>query len=343
MTTLVKKAFLIILLVTGLIKTTGNAQALATLPENQLIFPSKTYTINFQWQGDSMQTEWEPHAALLLPVKLPNCPKQFYMQFDLGSPYSMFYSSKLKEVSTEFPHAIPLVDTATIMKNYTFTVGRMPVFAKEIQVRQMGGLKASRHAADEKTIIGTIGADFIDGRVMVIDYPKQEITSASELPANVLLTQLTDFIYMGRSVLLPATVRGKKTMLFFDTGSSAFELLTDKKTYSLLASPLGIPKQYQVKSWQNTLEAHTTATSDSLEMAFRHIPINRVTYIEGASNAQVQQMVQMGIGGMTGNKLFLNYRLLLDTKNKKFGILNSLKTRQVKKQIFIQQSLNNKP
>jgi hypothetical protein len=34
-------------------------------------------------------------------------------------------------------------------------------------------------------------------------------------------------------------------------------------------------------------------------------------------------MMQMGIGGMTGNKLFLNYTLVLDTKNKKFGLMAS--------------------
>jgi hypothetical protein len=39
----------------------------------------------------------------------------------------------------------------------------------------------------------------------------------------------------------------------------------------------------------------------------------------------VEQMKKIGIGGMTGNKLFLNHQLLLDTKNKKFGVFNSSK------------------
>jgi hypothetical protein len=41
------------------------------------------------------------------------------------------------------------------------------------------------------------------------------------------------------------------------------------------------------------------------------------------STSKVEQMMQMGIGGMTGNKLFLNYKLVLDTRNKKFGLIHS--------------------
>jgi hypothetical protein len=36
-------------------------------------------------------------------------------------------------------------------------------------------------------------------------------------------------------------------------------------------------------------------------------------------------MLRMGIGGMTGNKLFLHYILVLDTKNKKFGLASLYK------------------
>jgi hypothetical protein len=32
-------------------------------------------------------------------------------------------------------------------------------------------------------------------------------------------------------------------------------------------------------------------------------------------------MLKLGIGGMTGNKLFLNYILIIDTRNKKFGLV----------------------
>ena len=62
-------------------------------------------------------------------------------------------------------------------------------------------------------------------------------------------------------------------------------------------------------------------TGDSITIAFNKIPINKATYIEGASDAQVKQMMKMGIGGMTGNKLFLRSLLFLDLRNKKFSVV----------------------
>lgn len=60
------------------------------------------------------------------------------------------------------------------------------------------------------------------------------------------------------------------------------------------------------------------------------LPLHSVTYIEGASSAQVERMLKAGIGGMTGNKLFLHYVLILDTKNQQFGVLSSLRRSDLK-------------
>ena len=51
------------------------------------------------------------------------------------------------------------------------------------------------------------------------------------------------------------------------------------------------------------------------------MPLNRVTCIEGVSDSDVKRMAQMGIGGMTGNRLFLQSKLVLDLIRKRFGII----------------------
>ena len=136
---------------------------------------------------------------------------------------------------------------------------------------------------------------------------------------------LTSFVYAGRRVLLPATVQGKPTLLFFDTGSSMFELLTDKKSSEAMAVPGAIALQRKMKSWDRYLLANSLPTTDSLEINGQKIRMHYTTYIEGSSGAEAAQMQKMGIGGMTGNKLFLQYKLVLDTKNKKFGLVSRSK------------------
>lgn len=319
MTNVFTRAFLMMMLVTGICTKTGKAQSVPSIPANKLVLPEKSFKVKFQWQGDSLNAQWEPHAALLLPVKFPFCPEQFYMQFDLGSPYSLFYRSEIEKIRSKYPTAIPPVDADTVIRNCTFKVGGMPVTAGEITVKQINSLQKNGKAAK---IIGTIGADFIDGRVIMIDYPGRSIYNGIATPPHVRLPQsLTDFYYAGRSVLLPAVIEGKRTMLYFDTGSSSFELITDKKTAESLAAANAVPAQYPVTSWNRILTANVIAATGSVVIASQTIKLNKVTYMEGASSTQIDQMMKMGIGGMTGNKLFINHKLLLDTKNKKFGVI----------------------
>jgi hypothetical protein len=257
----------------------------------QLKIPANDISVKFSWVNDTVNHQTEPYAAMLIPIKLSGCTKVFYMQFDLGAPHSFFYKGELKSILSEYPQ----IDTST------FTI-------------------AKGHNKDA-VIIGTIGEDLIDGKILVVDYPKRELRILAEIPEKLgRNTKLSSFMLMKGSILLPAILNNKQTILFFDTGSSAFELLTSKETAGKLATPNATIESYPVKSWGKILTANTTLTADSLGMASLKLPIKKVTYIEGASDSQVQQMLKLGIGGMIGNKLFLNRVLIIDTKNKKFGI-----------------------
>ncbi len=300
---------------------TAAAQAMPPMPGNNLLLPEKSYSIPFRWLGDSVNEKWEPHTAILVPVKLPNCPGQFYMQFDLGSPYSLFYKNKLAAIQKKYPAAVQLSDSTGKLANFSFTTGKTRITAKEIVVKQFDNstIHWDKHKIE---IIGTIGTDLVDGKVLIMDYPNQKITVSAAIPPKWLVgITLSDFMYAGRSILLPATIQGKRTMLFFDTGSSRYELLTDRKTAQSLAIP-GTPIiQSKVRSWSNYLTSNSLASIDSISISGLKIPLRYATYMEGVSSGQVEQMMKMGIGGMTGNKLFLPYKLVLDTKHKKFALL----------------------
>ncbi|HRN54975.1 MAG TPA: hypothetical protein PLL71_00910 [Agriterribacter sp.] len=292
-----------------------------SIPSNQLILPPKICTLSFRWQGDSVHSVWEANAAILIPVKLKSCPRVFYMQFDLGAPYSLLYKNKLDAIQTKYPKSIPLQGANGKLENFSFKADRILITAKEIVVKQFDTSAVDWNNKNSVEIIGTIGSDLIDGKVAIIDYPHHKLTISQVIPEKLMQRiSLSDCIYSHRSVLLPAKVSGKQTMLFFDTGSSMFELLTDKETCRQLAAPNAKLIQYTVKSWNKLLTANTLASNDSIEIANTFIPIRSATYIEGASDSQVEQMLKMGIGGMMGNKIFLNYILVLDTKNHKFGL-----------------------
>ena len=300
---------------------TGQAQTLPTTPSNQLKLPAADYEINFRWQGDTLNTVWEPYASLLIPVQLPHCPHVFYMQFDSGSPYSLFYRNKLKAIQQRYAKTFMRGDSLTTLRDFTFRAGGHSIVATEMIVKQFDdtGVNWKKNSIE---IIGTIGMDFIDNKIRVMDYPARKLIIGAAIPAS-LATQLTtfDFHYAGKRILLPAQIKGRKTILYFDTGSSAFELLTDQETSTALALSGSTPARYPVKSWGKTLTANTLASHDSITLAAEKLPLHHVTYMEGVSDVQVKQMRQMGIGGMTGNKLFRHSILVIDTKNRKFGVV----------------------
>jgi hypothetical protein len=302
----------------------ATAQSISGNTAGKLSISSKKNTINFYWQGDSINGIWEAHTAMLIPVKLKNCPKQFFMQFDLGSPYSLFYKNKLRSIKLKYPKAVPLNDTAGSLVNFSFKADKTAVAATAIKVKQFDSTAVNWVNKNSMEIIGTLGVDFIDGRVIVIDYPNKKILLSTDTAVTLLpKVLLSDFIYVNKSILLPAKVQDKNTLLYFDTGSSMFELLTDKKTCEAMALPGSKVIQRNIKSWDKYVTANSIASNSTIEINSIKIPIHFTTYIEGVNNNQAAQMMKMGIGGMTGNKIFLHSKLLLDTKNKKMGLITS--------------------
>jgi len=242
------------------------------------------------------------------------------MQFDTGSPYSLFYRDKLQAIHRRYPAITALQKPGDTLTNFSFKAGPLTINASQIAVQLFDSSGIDWNNKQSLPIIGTLGTDLIDNKIIAIDYPGKQLIIGDSLPAAYRKTSSASFIYAMRRILLPALIQGKKTILYFDSGSSAFELLTDQATCRKLAADSSQPISYGVQSWGKTLTANTITTNDSITLAGQAIPIRRATWIEGVSETQVSQMMKMGIGGMTGNKLFLQNILVLDTRNKQFNL-----------------------
>ncbi len=311
---------LVLCLLLATVTLHAQTQFPATNPLSILELPAEPHELPFIWRGDSMHGRWDAHAALLVPVTLPQCPKQFYMQFDLGSPYSMFYGPVLNTIREKYPQSVP-VETSGTISNYRFSLGRMPVHAKEMVVKIFGSANINWQDTTSVTIIGTIGSDLVHDRFLLIDYPGLQMTTGAEVPPVIASRfTLSPFMYAAGRILLPANIRGKQQLLYFDTGSSAFGFMTDKNTSEQLAAPGSSPVAFKVNSWGKPLSAFTLPTNESILFGAFKIPLTETTYVEGVNDSMVQQMMKMGISGLTGNKLFLQSVLLLDVKNKRFGL-----------------------
>jgi hypothetical protein len=286
---------------------------------SQLRLASQPLTVPFLWKSNGS----EPHAFQLVPVTLKGCPKTFYLQFDTGSPYTIFYQAKLESIQKKYGHAtVPHLGNGQVLKDFSFQVGSLPVTASQLPVKAIGDGVINWTDTTGIEVIGTLGTDFIQDKVLVLDYKKNLFSVYDELPQNLAQgTQLLDFQFNSRRILLPGQINGEETALMFDSGSSAYELLTDKSTWQEMQNPNSAVDTAHVNSWGKTLTAFTTTTSAEARFGQVTLPLRKATYLEGMSTVNQLLTAFSGLGGMTGNKLFLGHTLVLDTKHQKFAVL----------------------
>jgi hypothetical protein len=292
-------------------------------PLNQLVLPKGEYSIPIRWLADSTGSQPRPYAALLLPVTLPGCSRTFYMQFDLGAPYSLFYKGKLETIAQNFPEVqFKEREDSAYLLDFPFRLGGMGMKASEIKVINYGGTAVDWNDTTGIEIIGTIGADLIERKVLVLDYPQGVVVLIDEVPATLAAqAKFSNLTFDERRVVLGATINKQETKLLFDSGTSAFELLTDKATWSSLAKKNAPVRQYGVNSWGNTLQVHSVASEQEIAFGDTVVPLNHVHYIEGTTFVQQTLMRFTGMGGMVGNQLFLDKVIVLDTRNHRFGMV----------------------
>jgi len=294
--------------------------------QNQLtIENSKTY-IPFKWESDVRNNEINPYAAMLLPININGCPKTFYMQFDLGASSSMFYKNKLDAINQKFKNiSIESKSGKDILTNYTFYINGLKVTAKKINVHQYDDSGIDWADTTTNEIIGTIGSDFIENKVVIIDYPNTKILLTDRIPDSLRAkTEFIKFEFVNRKIFIPTTIGSAKTDIFFDTGSSTYELLTTKSNWTELAKKDATVYKNEGNSWGKKEIFYTTAANQSLKFGNVSFPVKEVTYSDGTTSMQKLFMPIflkiIGVGGLTGNKLFVTKKIIFDTKNLDFGV-----------------------
>ncbi len=116
-----------------------------------------------------MNERVEHYATMLIPVRLPGCHKRFYMQFDLGVPFSLFYRNKIQAISSRYRFPEQVNDSTTSLKEFSFLTGNTKIIAHDIVVKPLGNSQINWNK-EAVEIIGTLGVDFIGNNTISIDY-----------------------------------------------------------------------------------------------------------------------------------------------------------------------------
>jgi len=272
-----------------------------TPDKNYLTIENESELIPFTWLGTEKN-------VLLLPIHFERDSTNYYLQFDTGSPYTVFYSESIKNISQIFKNE-------DIAKT-SFYIGKTKITSDKFKIYNQGNDKRN----DSLKIIGTVGSDILEDRKTLINFKENYIVlNLSKIP-NQFQTKLFDFKFKKRKIIFKGLLKGKEEKFLFDSGTSAYELLTNKEVWEDLKLPNSKIEIEKSQSWDKVLTAYTANCNQKIQFPKQEIALHNVTYVEGFSQAQFAMMKFSGMTGMLGNKIFLNNSLYFDCTQNKMGI-----------------------
>lgn len=274
-----------------------------TPEKNYLAVDNESGFIPFKWLGSEKN-------ALLLPVHFSNDTITYYFQFDTGSPYTVFYSNSIKKISQIYVNK-ELAKTS-------FYIGKTKITSDKFKIYNHGNDNDNNN--DSLTIIGTIGTDILEYRKTIINFKENYIAlNLSKVPSQ-FQTKLFDFKFKKRKIIVKGFLKGQGENFLFDSGTSAYELLTNKQVWEDLKRPNSKINIEKSQSWDKVLTTFTANCNQKIKFDNQEIQLNNVTYVEGFSQVQYSMMKFSGMNGMLGNKIFLNNSLYIDCTQNKMGI-----------------------
>lgn len=319
----IQQLFIIILL-TSILLGCGASHKSITHRDSYSWFP-------FSWHSAELSGRTFDKVAMLIPAKVNKLDANFTLQFDLGSDATIIYGNTINSYYKE-----------NEMKNFILQNskatddGGKKVYATKGLVYRFGGFskdnimykddygdkipadslftKSSKH-------IGSLGADVFYNKVLIIDYPNKRMCVLDSL--DNYWRKITTFVEVksksGR-LHIPLTINNKTYWFLFDTGASLFPINTTKELWNSIVDKAIKVDTIIANSWGEKVKFYGRPIKENIYLGKRKLENNYAWYNE---NVRIQEFSKTeNIDGFTGNVFFINNIVVLDFKNKKFGVVN---------------------
>ena len=318
-------ALFLIVIVGGTISFFYFKNKFLTAPPNELSVSNLGEPIDFIWRSHKLKDKIEPHGSMFVPVSIPGADYTFYMQFDTGAVSTVLYYNQILSINEKYGNIfkIDTIDGKVRAMNAKLKVGTVDVNATSLGFRGLGN--KINWEEDSFVIIGTVGNDFIEKNPLIMDFKNEQITLTNSEDQKIKTeNDYLPFTFDGRKIFLNAQLNKQPVELWYDSGSSMFEMIVEESTFWELATPGAEKESFMISSWGNPVPAHNIKSDGEFQFGAVKIPLTTVTYQEWPNKLQafVLKAANIGgdLGGMTGNKLFLGKTLIIDTPNLRYAV-----------------------
>jgi len=276
------------------------------------------------WSIDSTDSGKVKKDAIYLPVNIPGIDQKLKMQFDLGANSSIFYLKTINALGVNNPEILKGISVNKERYSYVNTsIGLndgIQLYADRIPI-----FKSMGHDTLPKAlpVFGTLGYDIIGDNVLILDFINDSIAIVDKVPKEMegMATFIKNADLKKFPVILPFRIGEKRIRLFYDTGSSSFQILTGTRRLKRVS----IGKELEIadsgNSWGQKIYLYRAKVPKKKENLFiGPIDLGKVEII-GTDNLNPLSLTGKYLYGITGNMVFENTILIIDRKHNRFGII----------------------
>ncbi len=276
----------------------------------------------FEWISSSIGDKTFDRVGILVPVKLKNNPKTFWMQLDTGSDFTVLYQIPFNQLN--YP-AQPIKGQEDFVA-LSGSIGNCPFDSFPVFMYKDFGDSLN----DKKVhpVIGSVGQDILVGRILILDFPKKRFCLTDSLdPAVKSLLSRASFVNLNRrdnKLFVHVQIADTSSDdFFYDTGASLFPITTSKAMWQKLTGLKGDEKnniRMKVPSWGQ--EAVLIGAPAKGELKFGTLRVaGPMVYFDTTGMIAFSQG-PFKADGLLGNALFYDeYTVVIDLVHNRFGIL----------------------
>lgn len=274
---------------------------------------------DIKWTDNTVANLVFNKTAFFVPVKIKGIERDLYMQFDSGSNSTMLYGKTLEglkdplktfisEDSTKYVEDVEIKIAEAVLK-----AGKMDIY------RDMGDPEID----SSFVVIGTLGYDAFHRKTLIMDFKADKLAitekNISELKYDIDLVE--DVSVDKFPFLITAQLGEDDIQLVYDTGSSMFPIVTTPYKLSIINKGVAIDTLCCVSSWGVEHDIYRKKSDKAITIGNSSFENEYIYAVPQMDNFVLNYSPNRLFFGGTGNRLFLNKIVVVDTENDKFGIV----------------------
>jgi len=290
--------------------------------------------IDFKWRTSEISGKIYNKAAIEVPFKIDKFSPDFVIQLDLGSSVSIFYENTLKSYYDVYCNLMNKIDSTNTMPVIYENNCRVKYFS-DLQIvldtikfknprigmgYGLGDIISHDSVYNKKSrLIGLLGADFFNNKILIIDYKNERIsitdTLYNDFIQNIEFQQYLSSKTSSR-VLLPIKLSNTTYSMMFDTGCSIFSLILKTDLWKL-NTDFKNQNTMKVKGVSRFLYFFQSKALTDAFFGDMKLPKSFYYCVPQGDDFFIRE----NISGIIGNAFFLDKIVIVDFKNKRFGVV----------------------